>query len=154
MFDSLYPSLRRFAAVLADPDVNPDDLVQEALAATLSRHRLSELQHPRAYLKQAMVRTASNRRRRAARFRALTPKVAGPEHTEDHYPSDLAILDQLGPVDRVIVFLADVEGQPIHQIANDLGMNAAAVRKRVSRARKSLRALIAPDLKAVDGETP
>ncbi len=43
IFADLYPKLRRFAAVVADLDMEPDDLVQDALAATLRRHDLSEL---------------------------------------------------------------------------------------------------------------
>ena len=33
IFGDLYPSLRRFAAVVGDDDMEPDDLVQEVLAS-------------------------------------------------------------------------------------------------------------------------
>lgn len=152
LFERLYPKLRRFAAVVADMDMDPDDLVQDALAATLGRHDLRELEHPAAYLKQAIVRSASNQRRRAGRFRALMPRLAATAQTSDHYPSDLAVLDELKPVDRAIIYLADVEGLPHDAIAQQLGLTSAAVRKRASRARKQLRVLLDPPLTPISGE--
>ena len=50
LFDDLYVELRRFAAFVADSDIEPDDLVQDALLATLKRYELSELENPAAYL--------------------------------------------------------------------------------------------------------
>ncbi len=58
-FEGLYPTLRRFTAMVADLDMDPDDLVQEALAATLQLHRLSELDQPAAYLKRTIVSSRS-----------------------------------------------------------------------------------------------
>ena len=53
--DQLYPSLHRFSAVVAPSDLEPDDLLQEALVAVLRRHRLSALDHPAAYLRKAIL---------------------------------------------------------------------------------------------------
>ena len=47
-FDALYPVLRRFAGVVADIDMDPDDLVQDALAKTLDRRSMSDLENPQA----------------------------------------------------------------------------------------------------------
>ncbi len=152
LFEQLYVKLRRFAAVVADMDMDPDDLVQDALAAALRRHDLSELDHPAAYLKQAIVRSVSNQRRRAGRFRDLLPKLATPDKTSDQYPSDLAILDELKALDRAIVYLADVEGLSHELIAAELGLTPAAVRKRASRARKQLRVLLGSNLTSISGE--
>lgn len=149
-FAEIYPALRRFASVVADLDMDPDDLVQDALASTLRRHALHELDQPLAYLKRSIVNTASNHRRRSSRLRRLLPRLASENHSTDVYPSDLSALDELAPLDRAVVFLADVEGDPFDRIATELGMTAAAVRKRASRARKQLRKSLRPDITPID----
>lgn len=152
LFEQLYPKLRRFAAVVADLDMDPDDLVQDALAATLRRHDLHELEYPAAYLKQAIVRSVSSNRKRASRLRALLPKLVSVDQGSDHYPSDLAYLDELKPLDRAIVYLADIDGLSHEFIAQELGLTSAAVRKRASRARKQLRVLLGAHLTSIPGE--
>ena len=139
LFEALYPRLRRFAAVVADADIDPDDLVQDALLATLRRHDLAELEHPEAYLRRAVLNRASNRRRGLARFRGALRRLSPESEASDQYPSDLSFLDALSEVDRGIVYMADVEGVPLGVIARDLDLTPAAVRKRVSRARNQLR---------------
>ena len=49
LLDDLYPSLRRFAAVVGPAEVEPDDLVQEALLRVLERGPLGRLDNPTAY---------------------------------------------------------------------------------------------------------
>lgn len=142
VFEQLYPKLRRFAAVVADLDVDPDDLVQDALVATIARHDLATLDSPQAYLKRSILNVASNKRRRAGRLRGILPRLATDASVTDHYPSDLSLLDHLGQLDRAVIYLADVERLPHDDIAKELGLSAAAVRKRASRARTQLRALI------------
>ena len=146
VFERLYPMLRRFAAVVADLDVDPDDLVQEALTATLRRNELSEIRHPAAYLKQAILNAAGGHRRRAGRLRRLLPRLLTESVSTDRYPSDLSVLDSLAPMDRAVVFMADVEGVPHALIAEELGITVGAVKKRASRSRKQLRELLRPDL--------
>ena len=58
IFAALYPSLRRYAAVVGALSDNPDDLVQEAVARTLATTSLRELRSASAYLRRAI----SNRR--------------------------------------------------------------------------------------------
>jgi hypothetical protein len=41
--DDLYPTLRRFAAVAAPSDLDPDDLLQDAFTRVLQRRALTEL---------------------------------------------------------------------------------------------------------------
>src|SRR5688500_5746114 len=90
LFEQLYPSLRRFAAVTGGGDTDPDDLVQEAVAQTLRRQSLSSLDHPAAYLRQAIVHLASNRRRSLARGRlALGQLSKRDEARPAEYASDL-----------------------------------------------------------------
>ncbi|CAB4598508.1 unannotated protein [freshwater metagenome] len=150
LFASLYPGLRRFAAVVGDADMDPDDLVQDALVATLDRHDLDEIRVPAAYLRQAILHQVANRRRRAGRWRRLIPRLVGDAARHDHYPSDLSDLDELSPLDRAVVFLIDVERFSSDEAAEHLGLTAVAVRKRASRARAQLRSTLQPGLTVVD----
>ena len=59
----LYPALRRIAAVAGPIEVEPDDLVQEALVRTLSKRNIADLDNPLAYLRRTIVNLASNHRR-------------------------------------------------------------------------------------------
>ena len=53
-FAALYPSLRRFAAVVADAGVDPDDLVQDALVRVVQAGGLGRLEHPVAYFRRGI----------------------------------------------------------------------------------------------------
>src|SRR4051794_22848320 len=50
LFADLYPSLRRFAAVVRPPEADADDLVQEALVRALRIGPLSRVRRPRRVL--------------------------------------------------------------------------------------------------------
>ena len=139
VFEDIYLSVRRFAAVVADLDVDPDDLVHDALVATLKQQRISEIRQPAAYLKRAVLNAAVGHRRKAARLRRYLPRLGQDVVVNDHYPSDLGLLDSLSPLDRAVVFMADVEGIPHAVVAEELGLSPSAVRKRVSRGRERLR---------------
>ena len=52
LITSLYPSLRKIAAVAGSVDVEPDDLVQEALVRTLRKGPLTDLDNPLAFLRK------------------------------------------------------------------------------------------------------
>ena len=140
LFEQLYPSLRRFAAVTAGRDDDPDDLVQEAVARTLRSRSLTSLDHPGAYLRQAIVHLASNRRRSLARGRLAMLHLGNREDGKaPEYASDLADLLRLEPVDRALLFIIEVEGRPYAEAAALLGMTEEAARTRAGRARRRLR---------------
>ena len=63
----LYDGLVRFAAVVAPRGADPDDLVHDALVRTISRRTLSDIEHPQAYVRRAILSLAANRRRSAIR---------------------------------------------------------------------------------------
>jgi DNA-directed RNA polymerase specialized sigma24 family protein len=65
-----YDAVRRFANVVADSDVDPDDLVHEALVRTLSRGSSDEIDDVAAYLRRAVLNVAANHRRSRGRHRA------------------------------------------------------------------------------------
>lgn len=136
----MYPSLRRFAAVAAPFDLEPDDLLQEALVAVMRKHRLTELDHPIAYIRKTILNAAAAHSRRMGRRRialrryaASTSVVAMPG-----YPSDLADLYRLSPRERAALYLHEVEGYRFSEIASMLGCSEAAAKKAGSRARRRL----------------
>lgn len=145
LFAAIYPALRRFAAVVAPLDLDPDDLVQEAVTRALRLGPLHGLDRPEAYLRRTMVNLTANHNRTRGRERRANVRIASATADEPGaaYPSDLADLDRLDPADRAAVYLADVERLPLALVADALSTNAPAARARVSRARRRLRAALA-----------
>ena len=141
----IYVPLRRFAAVVAPPEVEPDDLLQEALLRVLRRGSLSQLDAPLAYLRRTVLNLAANERRwLARRRRALAATALSAIESEPlSYPSDLADLLSLPAPTRAAVYLADIEGYSHAEVARILGCTEATARKRTSRARKRLRTVLA-----------
>jgi RNA polymerase sigma factor (sigma-70 family) len=137
---AVYPGLRRFAGAVRPLGVEADDLVQEALARTLAARSLSELEHPEAYLRTAIVRVAINeqrsRRRRAARDAPSAGRESG---RADAYPSDLADLWLLSARERAVLFLTVVERRSYREAADVVGCSEPAARQMASRALRSLR---------------
>lgn len=139
-FAALYPRLRRLAAVAAPLEVDPDDLVQDALVRVLRRGSLARLDDPGAYLATVIVNLASNSRRGLGRRRrAFVRHGAGAAEELPAYPSDLADLERLAPGERALLFLVDVEGWGYAEVAPVLGCSEDAARQRASRARRRLR---------------
>lgn len=136
---ALYPALRRFAAIVAPLEQEPDDLVQDALAAALTRQPLTALVDPLAYLRVVMVRLASNERRRLGRKRRANGRI-GPEAEAivASYPSDLAELDCLSPEDRGVLYLTVIEGRPDAEVAQMFDRSASVVKMRRHRALRKL----------------
>jgi RNA polymerase sigma-70 factor (ECF subfamily) len=147
LFEQLYDSLRRFAAVVGPIEVDPDDLLQEAVARVLQRRRLTDLDEPGAYLRRTMVNLASNQRRRfAVGRRALARLGAASGATRDVYPSDLTELLRLPPQERAVIYLVEVDGYRYSEVGQMLGCSEAAARKRALRARRRLYAALAGEV--------
>jgi RNA polymerase sigma factor (sigma-70 family) len=134
----LYPQLRRFAAVVAPNEVDPDDLVQDGLERTLRRHSLSSLDDAKAYLFRVMLNLASNERRGLIRARRAVSRLRIDDTPLPSYPSDVAELLRLPPRQRAMLFLHEVEGFTYREIASLLGMSEDAVAKASQRARGQL----------------
>lgn len=144
VFREIYPGMRRFAAVAAPAEVEPEDLLQEALVATLRTDRLSDLDHPAAYLRRVIMNQASNhRRRRSPRWRAERLVAVTRREGSDAYPSDLSELMWLSPRQRAVLYLAEVEGYTFDEIGEMLGCSAPAARMSATRARRRLRFVLA-----------
>lgn len=142
VIDELYPALRRFAATVGSYDIEPDDLVQEAMVRTLRTRGLSELDNPRAYLCRTIVNIASNQRRSFGRLRRALQRAGQDAVTIDSYPSDLDDLEALDPRARAVLYLSEVEGYPFDQVADAVGISSANARKIAERSRRQLRELV------------
>ncbi len=150
---AIYPDLRKFAAVVADLDVDPDDLVQDALVAVLKSTSFDRLDNPLAYMKRVVVNLATSNRRRQARWKALRPKAVSPVDYHDEYPSDVGSLAGLGAVDKAALYLAEVDGYSHHEISEMLAISVPAVSKRLSRARRKLREEMMTDHSVIESMT-
>jgi RNA polymerase sigma-70 factor (ECF subfamily) len=140
LFERLYPALRRWAAATGPDDMDPDDLVQEAVARVLRRHRLCDLNEPLAYLRRTIVNLAANHRRGMARWRRAVSRLGrGEEGRAPEYSSDLADLLRLAPPARAVLYLVEVEGRTYAEAAALLAITEDAARTRAARARRRLR---------------
>ena len=140
-----YEPLRRFAAVIGGWDVEPDDLVQEAYAKVLVKDP-SEIRELGPYLRRMVANLATDERRRVVRAATFAPKVASDGASNDCYPSDLSDLLALPPRVRALLYLVEVEGQPIAPAAETVGMSGVNARVALLRARRRLRAELSEEL--------
>lgn len=138
----LYPKLRRFAATVGPSEIDPDDLVQEALMKAIQHQPLSSLDHPSSYLWKVICNLAKDHHRRLGRRRHALGRLGPPENINPQYPSDLDELERLTPKARAVLYLHDVDGYRFSEIAELLGANEASLRRTASRARRSLRKAI------------
>jgi DNA-directed RNA polymerase specialized sigma24 family protein len=138
----LYPALRRIAAIAGSFDIEPDDLVQEALMRTLRKGRLSDLDNPLASLRKTIVNLASDHRRSMGRRRKALDRLSFEETSWPSYPADIEAILDLPPKQRAILYLVEVERVPYAEAAQQLGMTAAAARMLANRARKRARATL------------
>ena len=138
LFVQLYPPLRRFAAAVRPAGVDPDDLVQEALAAPSPSDRSVSVTIPAPT--SGAPSCGSHRTidgRSAAATRAFT-RSSVPGVGADVYPSDLDDLRRLRPFDRAVLYLSIVERWSAREIADELRSTEQAVRARSSRALRKL----------------
>ena len=135
---ALYEPLRRFAAVIGRWDVDPDDLVQDAYAKVLRRSQ-TEIRELGPYLRKTIANLASDGRRRDRRAETARLRVAESAATTDDYPSDLDDLMRLPQKVRALLYMVEVERQPIAVAADAVGMSGANARVVLMRARRRLR---------------
>ena len=137
-FDALYPHLHRVACVAAPADVDPDDLVQDALVNYLQLDNPDRVRSPRAFLTTTIVNLASNERRSWSRRRSAVARIGPSDHARNQFPSDLADLLALPPRERAVLYLHHVDGLPYDEVGDLLGCTAAAARKAAERGRGRL----------------
>ncbi len=142
----LYEPLRRFAAVVGRFDVDPDDLVQNAFAKVLARP-CAEIRELGPYLRQAIVNLATDERRRSTRTNVALRRIGPPPASTDAYPSDLEDLLHVQPRVRALLYLVEIEREPIADAAEVVGMSHSSARVALMRARRRLRAELTMEAK-------
>ena len=139
IFTELYPRLRSFAGVVGDDDMEPEDIVQDVLVATLRRTTLAELDDPGAYLRQGIINRVISTRRALGVRRDFQPLLEQSVHrsVSETYPVELGDLLPKDSIDRAVLWLTAIEGMTSKEAAVALDLSSAAVRKRLSRIRSN-----------------
>ncbi|MEJ3742222.1 SigE family RNA polymerase sigma factor [Actinomycetes bacterium KLBMP 9797] len=151
---------RRTAYLLCGDWHTADDVVSAALMRVY-RHwrRVSTMDNPDAYVRQALVRTWLNERRRPWRREMLAGATmpdppssrAGPEASVTDRMTVLALLAELPAKRRAVLVLRYFCDLSVEDTAVALGCSTGNVKSQTARALGALRARLAPTL-SVEGD--
>jgi RNA polymerase sigma-70 factor (ECF subfamily) len=136
--EEAYAPTRRFAGVVAPPEIEPDDLVQEAMVRAL-RRGLDDIDDLGAYLRKIVLNLATSARRSFARRQSILRRVGPTETTVSLETPLLSELMRLPADDRALLWMVEIEGRSYAEVGELLGCADAAARTRAARARKRLR---------------
>jgi len=156
-FDQFYtahsPALLRYLLSLTGSYADAEDLCQDVfLKVYLHPDELSRLQHPDAYLRvlgrHAYVDALRRKRPETVSYEDCGWRQSGPcaEDPEKAVLRQAEIVYILGLLPTELdekILLGLCQGNSIGEIAAPLGLSSSAVRSRICRARKRLRALVA-----------
>lgn len=135
--------LVRFATVLVGPH-DANDVVNDAVTATIARNSLATVDDVRAYWFRAVANTATDwhrsRFRRSARERRAAERSPA---TEPATPDDARrVLAALSTQQQAVVYLTYWHDWPIDRVAEVLQVSDGTVRKQLARAREHLREVL------------
>lgn len=135
--------LVRYATVLVGPH-DANDVVNEAVAATIARDSLGSAVDVRAYWFGAVARTAADWHRRRYRRDARERRAAPPPRSvESSTPDEArALLSGLSAQQRAVVYLTYWLDWPVERVAESLGVGEGTVKKQLARARDHLREVL------------
>ncbi len=135
--------LVRYATVLVGPH-DANDVVNDAVMATIARDSLRAVDDVRAYWFRAVTNTATDWHRSRFRRTARETRAAErPSAGEPTTPDDARrVLAGLSPQQRAVVYLAYWLDWPIDRIAAALQVSDGTVRKQLARAREQLREVL------------
>ncbi|MBS3942058.1 MAG: sigma-70 family RNA polymerase sigma factor [Actinobacteria bacterium] len=129
-----------------------EDVLAEAVGCCLDRWRSGRIDHPRAYLRAAVVNEVRQRHRRRGRLR-LTPlfhddgdQLASPAADTDRIDDELTVraeLRKLPERQRLAVSLRYLEDLPYEAIADLMGVAVGTAKSQVSRGVARLGATLA-----------
>jgi RNA polymerase sigma factor (sigma-70 family) len=132
----------RLAYLMVDSNAVAEELVQDAFVRVHAKWR--SIDHPRAYLRAAVVNACRNerRRRKVARRVAATSPVDAVDDARPDLLSDA--LARLSPDRRAALVLRYYEDLPVDEVAVILGVAPGTVKSMVHRALAQLREVIEP----------
>jgi RNA polymerase sigma-70 factor (ECF subfamily) len=163
------PRLRAICRRMCGPDDDADDVLQDTYVEIV-RH-LAGFRGDSSFMTwaTAVVRSQLHRHRRRHRRHALRddaidsashsyPTLFGRSEREPELQacadslraSLLAALDELAELDREVFVLRELEGMTAPEVANTLGLSVPAVKSRLHRARRSLRANLDGDPRVIE----
>lgn len=143
------PALLRFGHVLTGDPHRAEELVQQALVSTWSRWGRIQHDQPLAYVRRAMVHTHTSWWRRSRREAPLPADWDGAAATApDLGERERAVsaLKLLPPRQRAVIVLRYYEDLSEADIARTLGCSPGTVKSQSSKALRTLRAHLSPDL--------
>ena len=141
---ALRPELVEFTRKRASAELDPEDIVQDALAVVASKiHQLREPARARAWMYRILRRLIMERRSRVD-GRVAVELAAASELDSATTSSELcgcsvALLDSLPPQYAEMLRRIDVDGEALGDVAATLGTTVNNVTVRLHRARKALR---------------
>ncbi len=135
--------LVRYATVLVGPH-EANDIVNEAVTATIARSSLATVDDVRAYWFRAVTNTAADwHRSRFRRTARETRAVGRPALSEPTTPDDARrVLAGLSTQQRAVVYLTYWHDWPIDRVAATLQVSDGTIRKQLGRAREHLREVL------------
>ena len=144
------PALVRFAYGLTADLGHAQDLVQSALVSVYVRSRRRRPDSPEAYVRKAVLNAfLSGKRRRAIREQLVerVPDAGSPPElsTYEQQQAVSALVAELTPRQRAVLFLRYYEDWSEEQIAAALGVSAGTVKSLASRGLAALRASAVPE---------
>ena len=154
LFYDAYPQLRSTAlAMLADPDLAEEVVMEAFVRAVASWGRLRRLDYPQGYLKKIVLNLCRSRLRRRAielRVNALLHRrseLSGWEPSGQDVRLDVwNALSRLSPMQRACVVLRYFDDMTDQQVADVLDCSIGTVKSHIFRARRNLHnALERPD---------
>ena len=149
-FQALYAATARplrayIRSCVGDPTL-ADDLLQESFLRLLRSGLVTDdPAHRRNYLYRIatnLVRDHFRRRRPSVELEPERHPIAGPGDTVERRADVGRALGHLGERDRLMLWLAHVEGSSHREIARCMGLQPASVRSMLHRARQRLADLL------------
>ncbi len=146
-----WPSLYRYAYLLAGNHADAEDIAQQTLMkAYRSWSRVKDSDSPTAYLRRMITNTyLSQRRPKGRRLELLTDAPPEPGHAPVGGPEERMALwphvKSLPPRQRAVIVLRYYEDLSEQEIADALGCSRGNVKSTAHHALKALRAALGSD---------
>lgn len=143
LFRASYPSVLRTVFLITRDRYRAEEVCQEAYLRLLQRWgRVSDFEHPEAWVRKVAVRIAIRESSRDQRRRTLElASRRGEDDARDErwHDVDLArALGSLAPMQRAAVVLYYFEDRPVLEVARILQVSTSTIKQHLHRARHRL----------------